>query len=42
MSGANTGEDCHFFLTSECTKGEACPFRHSEAAKANTSVCSVS
>jgi hypothetical protein len=36
---AETGEDCHFFMTSGCTKGAECGFRHSSAAKDNTMVC---
>jgi len=33
---AQVGEDCHFFMTAECREGAACSFRHSDAAKANT------
>ncbi|CAN0030194.1 unnamed protein product [Discosporangium mesarthrocarpum] len=31
--------DCHFFLTSSCSKGDGCQFRHSLAAKASGTVC---
>eukprot|EP00727_Mastigamoeba_balamuthi_P004308 m51a1_g13875 putative zinc finger ccch domain-containing protein 17-like (388) ;mRNA; f:638601-640096 len=31
--------DCHFFMTSGCTKGAACPFRHCEQAKATVTAC---
>mmetsp|Transcript_39816 Transcript_39816/g.52473 ORF Transcript_39816/g.52473 Transcript_39816/m.52473 type:complete len:532 (+) Transcript_39816:112-1707(+) len=30
--------DCHFFMTTGCTKGDACLYRHSELAKSNPSV----
>jgi hypothetical protein len=35
---AETGEDCHFFMTTGCTKGAECGFRHSSAAKDNEKV----
>eukprot|EP00741_Cyanophora_paradoxa_P021453 tig00021352_g20710.t1 len=31
--------DCHFFVMGACTRGAACTFRHSEAAKANPTTC---
>jgi hypothetical protein len=36
---SETGEDCHFFMTTGCTKGTECGFRHSDAAKENPKVC---
>ena len=36
---SETGEDCHFFMTTGCTKGAECGFRHSDAAKENPKVC---
>lgn len=35
------GDDCYFFYYSTCTKGDACPFRHCEAAMGNETVCSL-
>lgn len=32
-------EDCYFFMTSTCTKGISCPFRHSMEAKATEDIC---
>ncbi len=36
---SETGEDCHFFMTTGCSKGAECSFRHSSAAKETTTVC---
>lgn len=38
---AQINEDCAFFLSTGCNKGDACLFRHSQAVKdnANASVC---
>ncbi len=36
---SETGEDCHFFMTTGCSKGAECSFRHSTAAKETTTVC---
>ncbi|KAG7319110.1 hypothetical protein KOW79_017584 [Hemibagrus wyckioides] len=38
---SNKGDDCYFFYYSTCTKGDACPFRHCEAAMGNETVCSL-
>ena len=32
-------DDCYFFLTTGCNKGDACKFRHSLAAKASQETC---
>ncbi|XP_060713491.1 zinc finger CCCH domain-containing protein 11A isoform X1 [Tachysurus vachellii] len=40
-SMSNKGDDCYFFYYSTCTKGDACPFRHCEAAMGNEIVCSL-
>lgn len=32
-------DDCYFFLTTGCNKGDACKFRHSQAAKASQETC---
>ncbi|XP_023422608.1 zinc finger CCCH domain-containing protein 11A-like [Cavia porcellus] len=37
----NQGDDCYFFFYSTCTKGDACPFRHCEAALGNETVCTL-
>ncbi|KAM9444167.1 zinc finger CCCH domain-containing protein 11A isoform 2-T4 [Clarias gariepinus] len=37
----NKGDDCYFYYYSTCTKGDACPFRHCEAAMGNETVCSL-
>ncbi|XP_020786561.2 zinc finger CCCH domain-containing protein 11A [Boleophthalmus pectinirostris] len=37
----NHGDDCYFFYYSTCTKGDACPFRHCEAAIGNEVVCNL-
>lgn len=37
----NKGDDCYFYYYSKCTKGDACPFRHCEAAMGNETVCSL-
>ncbi|KAI9501553.1 hypothetical protein BX070DRAFT_228041 [Coemansia spiralis] len=31
--------DCHFFMTSSCRNGDACPFRHSAGARESQQVC---
>lgn len=33
------GNDCHFFYNAACIKGDSCPFRHCEAAKATDITC---
>lgn len=33
------GNDCHFFYNAACVKGDSCPFRHCEAAKATDITC---
>ncbi|XP_055996911.1 zinc finger CCCH domain-containing protein 11A-like isoform X2 [Ostrea edulis] len=33
------GNDCHFYYNGNCLKGNSCPFRHCEAAKANDLTC---
>ncbi|XP_062608681.1 zinc finger CCCH domain-containing protein 11A-like isoform X2 [Saccostrea cucullata] len=33
------GSDCHFYFNATCLKGDTCPFRHCEAAKANDVTC---
>ncbi|KAK3536858.1 hypothetical protein QTP86_027021 [Hemibagrus guttatus] len=38
---SNKGDDCYFYYYSTCTKGDACPFRHCEAAMGNETVCSL-
>ncbi|XP_006133158.1 zinc finger CCCH domain-containing protein 11A isoform X7 [Pelodiscus sinensis] len=35
------GDDCYFYFYSTCTKGDACPFRHCEAALGNETVCTL-
>ncbi|XP_033822463.1 zinc finger CCCH domain-containing protein 11A [Periophthalmus magnuspinnatus] len=37
----NHGDDCYFFYYSTCSKGDACPFRHCEAAIGNEIVCNL-
>ncbi|KAM9859686.1 zinc finger CCCH domain-containing protein 11A [Aulostomus maculatus] len=37
----NHGDDCYFYYYSTCTKGDACPFRHCEAAMGNETVCNL-
>jgi hypothetical protein len=32
--------DCNFFMTSVCSRGDTCFFRHNEAAKASSETCS--
>lgn len=32
-------EDCYFFMTDSCAKGNTCPFRHSERARNTYEVC---
>merc|ERR1711931_478826 len=32
--------DCQYFMTSGCTRGEVCYYRHSTTAKDNPEVCS--
>jgi len=32
--------DCNFFMTSVCSRGDSCFFRHSEPAKASSEACS--
>lgn len=34
-----SGNDCHFFYNATCLKGDSCPFRHCEAAKATDITC---
>lgn len=36
---SKTGDDCRFFYSSTCTKGDSCPFRHVEAARNSAVVC---
>jgi len=31
--------DCFWFMQNQCTKGESCEYRHSEAARDNSSTC---
>ncbi|KAI5614393.1 zinc finger CCCH domain-containing protein 11A [Silurus asotus] len=38
---SNKGDDCYFFYYSTCSKGDACPFRHCEAAMGNETVCGL-
>jgi len=33
------GEDCHYFITSTCTRGNQCCFRHQPAAKTTEQSC---
>lgn len=35
-----SADDCYFFFNATCTKGDACPFRHSNAAYGSDVVCS--
>ncbi|XP_074833974.1 zinc finger CCCH domain-containing protein 11A isoform X4 [Carettochelys insculpta] len=35
------GDDCYFYFYSTCAKGDACPFRHCEAALGNETVCTL-
>lgn len=41
MSGNRSFDDCYFYFYSTCTKGNACPFRHCEAALGTEAVCSL-
>ncbi|KAF7198701.1 zinc finger CCCH domain-containing protein 11A [Nothobranchius furzeri] len=38
---ANYGDDCFFYYYSTCTRGDSCPFRHCEAARANEIMCTL-
>ncbi|XP_046731172.1 zinc finger CCCH domain-containing protein 11A isoform X1 [Silurus meridionalis] len=38
---SNKGDDCYFYYYSTCSKGDACPFRHCEAAMGNETVCGL-
>uniref|UniRef100_A0ACB8F4H7 Uncharacterized protein n=1 Tax=Sphaerodactylus townsendi TaxID=933632 RepID=A0ACB8F4H7_9SAUR len=37
----NQGDDCYFYFYSTCAKGDSCPFRHSESALGNETVCTL-
>lgn len=39
-SGKKVDQDCYYYYYSTCTKGDACPFRHCEAALGSEVVCS--
>ena len=32
-------EDCYFFITKGCAKGNSCPYQHSETAKNSGDTC---
>ena len=37
--GGLPGQDCYFFLNSNCSRGHGCLYRHESAALGNKNVC---